>query len=126
MGWEDRGKSGRYYVRKRWRKGTCHSEYLGSGPLAEAIAALDAAERAERRAEQERRQQQRHEYEAAERQIGELCEDVDTLVTATLLDAGYYQHKGTWRRKHGRLITDIADERGSDGDTDCYRAGESG
>ena len=44
MGWEERG-SRLYYYRKEWVNGTCQTQYIGAGELAEAIAVLDELER---------------------------------------------------------------------------------
>ena len=49
MGWEVRGKK-RYYTRSRRVGGRVVREYVGTGPVAEVAATLDALRRAERQA----------------------------------------------------------------------------
>jgi hypothetical protein len=44
MAWESRRRK-RYYYVKRWRDGTCTSEYVGRGTVAELRAHVDDMER---------------------------------------------------------------------------------
>jgi len=92
MGWA----KGRYYRRQHWRNGTCRTEYVGVGPAAELIAAIDERERS-----------QRPPSKAAllaelDRPCAELiafAEAVDTLTAAALLLNGYHVHSRQWRKR---------------------------
>ncbi len=98
MAWEDRNGR-RYYYRKRRVGGKVRSEYIGSGPLAEAIAAMDEQERRER---ERHRQEERQEQEAIEEllaEVGGVQEIIRALTRAMLLVEGCHTHHGTWRRK---------------------------
>lgn len=102
MAWETRRGRGRYYTRSRREGGRVVREYVGTGPLAELTAQVDAlarGERERRRAAEAGRREQHRELEAA---LQELCEGADALARAALLLAGYRQHnRGEWRRKRG-------------------------
>ena len=102
MGWETRERGGRYYVQKRRVGGKVVSEYRGSGPLAELVAALDNAERAEKR---EARQQARQAWEAVceeDTAIALFCADVEATFRQEMQAAGYHRPKrGEWRKRRG-------------------------
>lgn len=97
MSWETRGNY-RYYYRRRKINGRVEAEYIGSGPVADALARLDGFER----------QQRQHEvakwraFIAADRHTVAGLADVDELVrsavTAVLIVNGYHTHKREWRR----------------------------
>jgi hypothetical protein len=48
VGWETRARGVRYYTRSRRINGRVVREYIGTGPVAEAIAALEARDRVAR------------------------------------------------------------------------------
>jgi hypothetical protein len=89
-----------YYYRNRRVGGRVVSEYVGTGEVAELVARLDAAERAER-------DQARAGERADRERDGEVEGMLDDLVArargeaARMLEAaGYRQHKrGEWRRR---------------------------
>lgn len=58
MAWEQRGNN-RYYYRKRWERGRCVSEYLGTGATAQLLAACEQARRVEEAAQQASEARQR-------------------------------------------------------------------
>ncbi len=95
MGWEQRARGGRYYVRKCWVTGRCVSEYIGAGEDAVLLAGLDAAaRRGQRQGRAVRRREE--EIDAA---LDEVTEIMSILTTATLLVAGCHTHRGQWRRR---------------------------
>lgn len=102
MGWEER-RGRRYYYRKRRVAGRVVSQYVGTGPAAEALAAVDTARRARDVAdrmlarEQEQRAQEALRQAAAEEAT--LDRIIADLTRATLLVAGWHTHKGLWRRR---------------------------
>ena len=101
--WEHRDRGGSYYTRSHKVAGRVVREYVGTGPLAELAAELDAEERRQR---QEQRQVWREELErmeALEGSIEELCEASEVLARAALVVAGYRRHnRGEWRKKRER------------------------
>jgi hypothetical protein len=93
MAWRTIG-SNRYY-QKTYRDvdGRSRTRYFGCGPLAEAVARLDARRRehrAEISAERER-------LAATERRIVEYCEGIDELSAAWMRLKGWHRHHGQWR-----------------------------
>jgi hypothetical protein len=74
-------------------------EYVGTGPLAEAIATIDAIERRRREEEREAWRREREAIQADDRLVADVADVVLTLTRAWLLAQGYYTHHGTWRRK---------------------------
>ncbi len=98
MGWEKR-KGGLYYYRKR-RHGNCVvSEYLGSGELAGAIAALDQIEREEREYKRWVERQEREALDREARQVRDVLDQIRALTHAALIAGGYHMHKGQWRKR---------------------------
>jgi hypothetical protein len=93
MAWEQRSNR-RYYYRKRREGRRVISEYVGSGELAEASAALRASERASRRA----RRRQWAALRAFDAQVGQVCDLVQALAHGALLVTGHRLHKGQWRK----------------------------
>ncbi len=98
MGWETRG-NGRYYYRKVRRGGRVVSEYIGAGPVAEALAGLDALGRDA--AEHDRGVWS--ETVQAERRRASALAEVDAmtraLTAAVLIANGCHQHRRQWRRQ---------------------------
>ena len=102
MGWETRSRGGRYYTRSRRENGRIIREYVGTGPLAESIAARDAHIRAERTEARERERREREHLEAADGLIADFCQEVEGLARNMLAAAGYHQHaRGEWRKQRG-------------------------
>jgi len=79
------------------------TEYLGAGPLAEAMATLDAMKREEREIEWAAMRAEREAQREIDRAIGESERLVRAVVAAVLLASGYHAHRGQWRkRRDGR------------------------
>lgn len=102
MGWETRG-NGTYYYRKVRRGGRVVSEYIGAGPVAEALAGLDALGRDDT---ERARAMWSDTVQAERRRAAALAEAegvVRTLAAAVLVAGGYHQHRRQWRRgrEHG-------------------------
>ena len=105
MGWERRG-SGMYYCRKQREGRRVVSEYIGAGPLAEAMATLDEAERAEREFARAAEWAEREAFDARDKPVADLVKLARLVTRAVLLDTGHHTHKGQWRKarddKHKR------------------------
>ena len=101
MAWEQRGEH-RYYYRSVRRGGRVVKEYVGTGPLAEAMAQLDEEDRRRRKEEAEEWTEEARCMDELEAPIEELCEAAETLAKAVLVAAGYRQHNGgEWRLRRG-------------------------
>lgn len=88
-----------YYYRKVWRNGTCHSEYIGNGYIAELAARLDKIEQQERQAEREAWQAITDEQDDLDDEIDAVSASIGDLVDAVLLATGHRQHKRQWRKR---------------------------
>ena len=75
-------------------------EYVGTGPLAELAAELDAEERWQREEQRQAWRDERERMETLEAPIEELCEASEILAQSALMAAGYRQHNcGEWRKR---------------------------
>ena len=105
MGWETRQRGGRYYTRSRKIGGQVVREYIGTGPLAELIAARDAEGRVERTAEAAALRAERDRLGPAEVALAELDAFAELLAQAALVAAGYRRHhRGAWRKRRGHQV----------------------
>jgi hypothetical protein len=96
MAWD----RGRYYTRSRKVNGRVVREYVGCGEIGERAAKADARERKRRASEREAWLAEKQQIEAVEQAVGRVCEAADVIAKAAMLVAGFYFHKGEWRRRH--------------------------
>ena len=102
MAWESRNGRGRYYTRSRKVNGRVVREYLGTGPHAELMAAIDAGRREERQAKAAAERLERENWWAKDAEVKTLCALAEALAARSLEAAGYHRHKrGEWRRRRG-------------------------
>jgi len=100
MAWETRNGGGRYYTRNKRLNGRVVREYIGTGPVAELIAAHDAERRAEREEERATRNGRKDELERIAALVDRCWSNASTLAAATLVGAGFYRHhRGKWRKR---------------------------
>jgi hypothetical protein len=100
MGWEKRERGSLYYTRSRRVGGRVVREYVGTGEVAELLAALDARDRAARESRAAAWRTQCEQFARAEVALGEICELGEAMARANLLLAGYRRHhRGEWRRR---------------------------
>jgi hypothetical protein len=101
MTWEKRERGGLYYTRTHRINGRKVREYVGTGLIGE-LAALEDVERRLQR-EQDRRawEDERVPIYQREAELVALDAACRRLVEGALNAAGYYNHKGEWRKKHG-------------------------
>lgn len=93
---------GRYYVRARKQGGRVVFEYIGSGPGAEAIAALDIQKRLEKKAVAEALRKKREKAEKLNAKVIAFFNVVAAFSVEILSAAGYHRIKrGPWRKKRG-------------------------
>jgi hypothetical protein len=98
MGWEQRrGRS--YYYRKVREGGRVRSKYVGSGIVAQICAGDDNDKRQDQAAKRAADQATRQAEAEIDRQLAGVELAIAAMTHATLLAAGYHQHKGQWRKK---------------------------
>jgi hypothetical protein len=98
MAWEKRGNQSYYYRSVRVGK-QVKKVYYGSGPAAALAARSADLARANRTAGREAERQRREEYAVVTSSAHRLMVEVDELMKAELSVAGYYCHRGEWRRR---------------------------
>ena len=102
MPWITQGSS-RYYIRKVRRDGRWVTVYVGAGPAAEAIAALDAERSAARRARITLHEEQAALAEEVDASVELVTALVEVLTDASLLTSGHhYDDHGEWKRLRGK------------------------
>lgn len=102
MSWSKRG-SYRYYIRKVRRGDRFVTVYIGRGPAAEAIAALDAEISAARRGLIAAHAEQAAVADAVDAPAELVKVLVEALTEASLLASGHhYDDHGEWKRLRGK------------------------
>jgi hypothetical protein len=99
MPWERRQRGDKYYTRSRRIAGRRVRQYIGTGPVAELAAAIDAARYAEHRARTEERRAEEVRLAAIAAPVIELGGAMDLLTQAALVAAEFHCHNGCWRRR---------------------------
>jgi hypothetical protein len=101
MAWETRHDNRqRYYYRsRRTADGKVEKQYLGKGRTAELAAASDQKAQAERKAALAAWREQKREQDAIDAALKDFCEECSVMLEAALVAAGYYLHRGEWRRR---------------------------
>lgn len=98
MGWEQRnGRS--YYYHKSRMGGRVRSEYMGAGLLAQLCAEEDDDKRQERNAQRAADRATRQAEAGIDRQLANAESALAAMTHATLLAAGFHNHKGQWRKR---------------------------
>lgn len=97
MSWETRQRGGRYYTRSRRIEGRILREYIGTGPLAEAIATLDEVDRSADARERAQWRAEREPIDEAWQELRAIGKAVQAAVRASLEGAGFKYHRGEWR-----------------------------
>ena len=99
MAWQQRGKC-RYFYRAARVNGKVKTTYAGAG-LAGVPAAMEVEERKLRRQrDRERIQEVQAEFRPLFQTLDEFSRELDRLLRAMLLTAGFHQHhRSDWRRR---------------------------
>ena len=101
--WERRKRGGLYYTRSRKVSGRVVRQYVGAGVLGELAARMDAEGRQRREEEAAAWREERERLEELAGLVDEFCREVETMVRATLLAAGFRRHnRGEWRKSRDR------------------------
>ena len=98
MAWEQRQRGGRYYTRSRREGGRVVREYVGKGPIGEAVAQLDQLDRAARESERRAWKAEREAVLDPAADVTAFGRLVDDAVALALTAAGLHNHRGEWRR----------------------------
>ncbi len=99
MAYEKRGNSTYYYKKEREGKRVV-SKYYGKGELASLIAQMDEIEAGSKDYKRFEEQQCREKAEKFEKEIAEIENAFNELITAHLLINGYHQTGSReWRKK---------------------------
>ena len=124
MGWEPRGRTGRpyYYKKSRDEEGRVRSAYVGAGPVAVAVAELDALARADRDWHRTALSVLEADVDRADAAVRSTTTAVGSELSAALEAAGYRYHRGEWRRPRGAGpradgVPGASGSRGSRGET---------
>jgi hypothetical protein len=98
MGWKTiNGR--RYFYKSEWEGGRVKTTYFGAGESGSLMAEWIALERLERAEERERLREEREESDAEDRAISDWFDGVQAVADAVMVAAGFYRHKGQWRRR---------------------------
>jgi hypothetical protein len=98
VGWESRGKR-TYYYRPVRIDGKPRKLYLGGGAVGEAHARQIARERRRREDERAAWRAEQTRLARAEAALDEVRGLVGLMAKASLLVAGWHDHRGEWRRR---------------------------
>jgi len=99
MAWHENGSSGPYYYRSIRQGDRVIRTYIGRGQQAEQMAREVDQRRQQRQAQHQALVQEQARVAKADNLVRELHKLVKLLVQATLVDGGYHQHRGQWRRR---------------------------
>lgn len=99
MSWDTKGKSGPYYYRSVREGGRVRKIYVGRGPRADEAAREVEQRRQAHQAGLEARHREQARTAVAEARLNELQTQLNLLIQAVLLVAGFYKHHGQWRRR---------------------------
>ena len=92
MAWEQRKRGGLYYTRTVRVGERRYREYIGRGPMAEAVACQDEQARKDREAKRQAEKQKMAEWDALDGVAGGLCQVADRIMCEHLEAAGFHQH----------------------------------
>jgi hypothetical protein len=99
MAWETRGNR-RFYYRSKRINGKVVKEYVGGDdPETRLIAELDRQNRAKRQEAIEAVRRTQNRLDEATKPLTVFITNLDVLVQAELLAAGFHDHRGEWRRR---------------------------
>ncbi len=102
MGWEQRGKR-RYYYRSTRLNGRVKKEYIGHGLAAMQAAIMDATTQRDREHDRSQVRAFQDTVQPLRLLASELEHGERLLIQASMLSAGFRQHKGTWRKRRGTV-----------------------
>ena len=99
MAWEQRGNRSYYYSAEKVN-GRVEKRYLGSGPVAQAVARLEQMDRDHKEDDARPLRRELSRLDALDTLMAAFHDAVEHEVNETLTRAGYHRHdRGAWRRK---------------------------
>ena len=101
MAWERRKRGGLYYTQSFREGGRVRRRYIGRCELANLVARCDELRRERREIERERLRQDRDQDAVADSQFQAYYDSVESVLTTTLVAAGYHRHNRQWRKRRG-------------------------
>lgn len=104
MSWEKRNKHSMYFYKKRRVNGKLVREYFGHGPIAQLFAAADQRAAQSRAAEHAELDAMQAESARLDRILDRQEKLLQLLISSQLILAGYYNHKGQWRKRREKLL----------------------
>ena len=99
MYWEQRNQR-RYLYKTVTEGGRPHRVYMGTGAVAEAVAAADRLQRLERQRQREQRAAKQQRVVETMALTDALGQELEFLARMALHAADFYVHFGQWRRRH--------------------------
>jgi hypothetical protein len=99
VAWENRKGLGRYFTLSRRCGGRTVRTYFGTGQAAELAATTLEIRHIERTQAQRAEAEESSCWKSLEDQLQEYATGADLLARLALLLAGYYEHRGEWRRR---------------------------
>ena len=103
MPWEKRNGCGPYYFRARREGDRIVKTYCGGGLRGKLAELEDLQAREDRQSRAEKRRRTLAYLDGLAEQMEAFSALTDTLLQATLTEAGYHRHKrGEWRRRRER------------------------
>ena len=107
MAWERRQRGGEYYTRSHRADGEVIREYLGCGPFAKAMAALDTADQEWVLRQRETDRAVQENLSDVDRKVNAFDFQVDAVLWQMIEAAGYHRHRrGQWRkRRRSKKVT---------------------
>ncbi len=98
MGWEQRGNN-RYYYRKERDGSRVKSIYVGRGEIAHMVSDLQTSSTLFEKAIGIAHPSELEQAKEQDAKIEQACQLIDVITQASLLAAGFHQHKRQWRKR---------------------------
>jgi len=112
MAWEKRNETRNRYLYRSYRtvNGKVRKEYLGKGDLAATASRLQEQAEAKRIAAAAAWNREKGREAEVTAALHDFCCESDALVHAVLTAAGYYSHRGEWRKRRACCQEDQEDQ----------------
>ena len=101
MSWESRNGRGRFYTRSHRVGGKIVRVYCGTGDVGLLMAKQDDLKRKQIAAAKQACRKRQNEGDSLDRTVAAACDAIELFARASLIAAGYRQHRrGEWRKRH--------------------------
>jgi hypothetical protein len=102
MSWDTKGSRGPYYYKSVREGDRVRKIYIGRGERAIEEARKVEQRKQNQQAQREARHQEITRIAAANALLKEFKALADVLILAIMTDAGFYLHRGQWRKRQGK------------------------